>query len=300
MCPDGNHPCRASIAVRVVRPAEGAARQREYASATSQPLMGLLGDALDYARYVTSVRRYVRRPLDFVDPRQAAERRLAQRPSSFLDVVERGVYACERSPYRPLLEHAGITIDDLRRLVADIGIDETLSRLYDKGVYVTFEEFKARRPIRRGSLELSVNVADFDNPLVGGHSRGQTGGSGGTPRPLILDVGMHHAALPSMALVIAAYNGDRAPKAVWFPPPPSMGGTSTAVIFAKLGNGLDKLFVTHPLDARARLVLFGTCCADRVRVARATPPRASSGRARRAALVWRVTLRDCSRLPEFP
>ncbi len=75
---------------------------------------------------------------------------------------------------------------------------------------------------------------------------------------------MHDAALPSIALAVAAYNGTRAPKAVWFPPPPSMGGTSTAVIFAKLGPGLKKVFVTHPLDARARLILFGTALGIRL------------------------------------
>ena len=102
-----------------------------------------------------------------------------------------------------LLEHAGITIEDLEQVVADTGIDETLGRLYDEGVYITFEEFKARRPIRRGSLELHVTLADFDNPLVGGHVRGQTGGSGGTPRPLLLDIGMYEAALPAYALAMA-------------------------------------------------------------------------------------------------
>ena len=30
-----------------------------------------------------------------------------------------------------------------------------------------------------------------------------------------------------------------------------MGATSTALIYAKLGRGLDKVFVTHQLDARA-------------------------------------------------
>jgi hypothetical protein len=35
--------------------------------------MGLLRDARDYARYVTSLRRYVRRPLGFDDPREAAK-----------------------------------------------------------------------------------------------------------------------------------------------------------------------------------------------------------------------------------
>jgi hypothetical protein len=226
--------------------------------------MGLLTDAQNYVRYVTFLRKYLQQPLPFDDPRLASQERLARRGASFLTVLERGVYGQRRSPYRALLEHAGITLDDVRRLVADDGVDGTLSRLYDEGVYVTFEEFKARRPIRRGSLEVHVTLADFDNPLVGGHMRSQTGGSGGAPRPVVLDVKMFDAVLPMFALGIEAYGATNAAKAAWFPPPPSLGGTATGMIYAKLGFRLDKFFVTHPLDARARLIALGTAAAIRL------------------------------------
>ena len=220
--------------------------------------MELLGNARTYARYIRSLRRYVRQPLGFADPRTAATQRLSRRSASFLAVVEQGIYRHEPSPYRALLSHAGIAFEDLRRLVGDVGVDQTLSRLYEAGVYVTFEEFKARRPICRGSLELRPSLADFDNPLVTGHFRGQTGGSGGTPRPLLLDVEMYDPALPAMALGMIANNIMDSPVGVWFPPPPSMGLTATALIFAKISRGVDKLFVTHPCDARARLILWGS------------------------------------------
>src|SRR5205814_8301008 len=106
--------------------------------------------------------------------------------------------------------------------------------------------------------------ADFDNPLVAGHLRGQTGGSGGAPRPVLLDVGRHEAILASGALALAAYDPNDAPKGLWCPPPPSIGAPSTALILAKLGRRLDKLFLTHPLDARGRLILWGTAIGIRV------------------------------------
>ena len=43
-----------------------------------------------------------------------------------------------------------------RRGVRKDGVETTLGKLYDAGVYVTGDEFKGRKPIRRGALEFPV------------------------------------------------------------------------------------------------------------------------------------------------
>ena len=87
---------------------------------------------------------------------QAADRviqeSLAQRQTRFLELLRRGVYERPASPYLPLFQAARIDHSQLTRLAADHGVEGTLARLYDAGVYITLDEFKGRRPIRRGSI----------------------------------------------------------------------------------------------------------------------------------------------------
>jgi hypothetical protein len=117
------------------------------------------------------LRRFLRYPLTAERAAAVIARRLRQRDRSFLHLMRRVVYGNPRSPYRALLQQAGVAFADLADGVARDGLEATLGRLYDAGVYVTAEEFKGRRPIRRSGLELPIDAKDFDNPLVTGHLR---------------------------------------------------------------------------------------------------------------------------------
>ena len=69
------------------------------------------------------------------------QRGLANREESFLRLVERGVYPDRASPYRRLLDHAGIAFEDLRQMVRTGGLEPTLGALFDAGVHVRLDEF---------------------------------------------------------------------------------------------------------------------------------------------------------------
>ena len=114
----------------------------------------------------------------------------------YLQLLERGIYANSRSPYRRLLEHAGYKFEDVQALVRDQGLEGALSHLHDKGIYVTLDEFKGRAPIRRPGLEFSVSAFDFDNPLLTSHLAGSSGASrgSGTRVPIDLDFIAYEAA----------------------------------------------------------------------------------------------------------
>ena len=51
--------------------------------------------------------------------------------------------------------------------------------LREQGVYVTYEEFKGRKPIVRGARSMPVSSRDFDNPYVRRDFTLQTSGSTG-------------------------------------------------------------------------------------------------------------------------
>jgi hypothetical protein len=104
-------------------------------------------------------------------------RRLATRAERFLEFAERCVYGNAESPYLVLLRDAGCALDDLRELVQTEGLEGALHRLAAAGVYVTFDEFKGRTPIVRGSRRLAVAEKDFDSPGLIPHLEGRSGGT---------------------------------------------------------------------------------------------------------------------------
>jgi hypothetical protein len=86
---------------------------------------------------------------------------MAEREINFLRLVERGIFGYGRSPYLPLLKMAGCELEDIRNMVKDRGLEDTLRALREARVYVTFEEFKGRDPIVLEALEHSSAAANM-------------------------------------------------------------------------------------------------------------------------------------------
>ena len=120
-----------------------------------------------YARFMWDLPRFLRKRLTLDDTRTWIANKLANREEGFLRLVQRGIYSHPKSPYRFLLKEAGCEYGDLVKLVGDEGLEGALVTLYDRGVYVSFDEFKGRRAIVRGSQTLDTVVEDFDNPHRG-------------------------------------------------------------------------------------------------------------------------------------
>jgi hypothetical protein len=169
-----------------------------------------------FAAFPFALRRFTARPRLTLEAAQRIVReRMARRDESFLRLVERGVYGHERSPYLPLLRQAGCELGDLRALVKAHGLEGALSQLRQAGVYVAFEEFKGRRPIRRGGLELPVRGSDFDNPLASRDLMMQTGGSTGAAHNVAADLDDLTDRAPQRLVALAAHGLVGAPTVVW-------------------------------------------------------------------------------------
>src|SRR4051812_9360401 len=120
---------------------------------------------------LTQLRRYVvfrrelaevlARPLRPQDCAKLVRNELARREANFLHLLEHEVYENSRSPYLPLLRHARIELPDVRNAVGRKGLEVTLGELRDAGVYLSFEEYKSRRPIVRGDRSYMTAPADF-------------------------------------------------------------------------------------------------------------------------------------------
>jgi hypothetical protein len=205
------------------------------------------------ARYAVDLPTFLRSPVTTAEARQQISDALADRERSFLELLERGVYACPASPYRRLLAHAGIELGDVENLVSHDGVEGALERLLDAGVRVSLEEFKGRRPIVRAGLELPVTLEDFDNPLATAHLERRTGGSRSIGRHVSTDLRLlaHEAAYQRLLLDSLGLTGR--PMAIWSGPPSS--SARVALRHLKAGGTVDRWMVKTPQPtSRRRLI----------------------------------------------
>jgi hypothetical protein len=187
-------------------------------------------------RFVRRLRPYLAEPLGRDTALELLARQRAAREDSFLETLRRGVWGNPRSPYLALLDRAGATFEDVAALVRRDGLEPALGRLFDAGVYVTLDEFKGLRPIRRSGFERPVTAADFDNPLVTDTLQATGGGTRSRGRRLVFDLDHITDDVPSHALLIGAFDVARAPMVLWRPAPPGAAGIRRALIHAKAGG----------------------------------------------------------------
>jgi hypothetical protein len=181
------------------------------------------------------LRTFLSTPVDPVATHAAVCERIANRDDVFLDYVRRLVYDVPQSPYRPLLAGAGWTLADIETAVRQHGVEATLERLRDDGVYVTLDEWKGREPLVRNGVELHLKPEDFDNPLIGrdleASSSGSSGNASRTPAGW---EGLTEAA-KRLRFVLDCYGVGGATTALWAPAPPGGSGLLGAIMFTKLG-----------------------------------------------------------------
>jgi hypothetical protein len=194
------------------------------------------------ARYLAGLPRFLRNTLSVEECRRMLVSRLRERREAFLSVLENAVYNHPASPYRTLLVHAGIPWERASDWVRSEGVEATLARFYDAGVYIGLEEFKGSTPVRRSGLEIAVAPEDFDNPLLAAGYTVTTGGSRSRGNPVIIDHGLleHESAYDCLTLM--SLGALERPHAVWRPVPPGVAGIKDVLRHAKHGHPVERWF----------------------------------------------------------
>jgi hypothetical protein len=168
-----------------------------------------------FAQLPLSLRRFARHTLTLEQAQRIVRERMERREENFLRTVERTVYGHPASPYLTLLKMSGCELGDLQALLRQQGLEGALRALRDEGVYVTFEEFKGRKPIVRYGKTIPVSARDFDNPSALRHIAFQTGGSTGAASNVAIDVDHIAETAPHRLITLAAYGMLDAPSANW-------------------------------------------------------------------------------------
>lgn len=207
-------------------------------------------DLRTFGRFAIGLPRFLSRPLSLDESRRRVVRQREARSEAFLTILRQAVYARPHSPYARLLARAGIEYGELAASVGRNGVEETLENLYDAGVFLTYEEFKGRRPVRRSGLNFTVLTHDLDNPLLAGEYELQTGGSRSPARRIIVDFSLltHEAAYHFLSL--ANFRIDGRPVGIWYSVPPVVSGIKHVLRNAKIGRPVEKWFSQNRLVLR--------------------------------------------------
>jgi hypothetical protein len=199
---------------------------------------------------------------DVVAPADARARialQLRRREQTFLSLLDRAVYRNPASPYLRLLDAAGAEFGDVRGMVEERGLEPTLARLRDEGVYVKLDETKGRRPVERLGVSIDPGRRGFDNPLIDGQLIAYSGGSSSAPRRIPVDLERLAHETSYHSVFREAYGLEGRPYGVYRVCPPSASGVNNCFHQVRVGEPVERWFNPYrpPVDAdRLRFSLF--------------------------------------------
>jgi hypothetical protein len=179
------------------------------------PKVSIAADLKMYGRFACGLRNFLRHTINLEEARFIVQQRLMEREINFLRLITKGIYGYPRSPYLPLLKLAQVELGDIKTMVRDKGLENTLLALRGAGVYVSFEEFKGREPIVRDGKVIPVQIHDFDNPHLKQHYYRESGGTTGAGTRIPTDLDHLAAQAPDMMLAYEAHGLLGVPEVNW-------------------------------------------------------------------------------------
>src|SRR5262245_56686336 len=175
-------------------------------------------DIASGVRFVGSLVSRRSRAIGLPEARQSLRDRFARRETDFLALMDAAIHDNPESPYRALLRLAGCERGDVEKLVSREGVEGALADLYRRGVYLTVDELKGRRPAVRGSASVVVEPRLLRVPGSTAHVVTHSSGSRGTRTALAIDVASLRVQAGNLALLFEARGAADWAHAVWSVP----------------------------------------------------------------------------------
>jgi len=158
------------------------------------------------SRLAESLREFFRVPIDLQQAGEAIKQGLEGREETFLNLVLAEIYKRPNSPYLKLLRIAGCEFSDLRTEVRRHGLEETLKRLANAGVYLTSEEFKGKKQVIRTGGTFWVSPNDFQRFEPGSGFAIQSSGTRNRPVDSFISLDWLAVRALGMRVFLAAHD----------------------------------------------------------------------------------------------
>lgn len=197
-----------------------------------------------YLNFALGLRSYLRNTVTEADVQKTLLEQVANREENFIKILKTNVFDYPRSPYLPLFNAAKLTHADVQKMVEQQGLETTLEELYEAGVYITFEEFKGRVPIKRGTVEFHPKDSDFDSLNLTPILFGRTGGSTGKATHTKLDLDYMAQSAKYFALNFSIHAIFDVPLIIWWGLLPDYIGVAAVLRRAHTGQTVDRWFST--------------------------------------------------------
>jgi hypothetical protein len=198
--------------------------------------MSLFGRAAAYWRLGGGLKAFLRETLTLEQSRELIRQGLRNREQSLLMIVRRAIYDNEASPYLKLLRLAGCEYADFEKMVRSDGIEASLHRLRETGVYLSYEEFKGKKEVVRSGKTFRFDESDFDNPFLLSHFEARGSASRSTGTRIVMDLDRCQYRATHSSAVFDAHGIWGQPVLVWMPILPSVLGLMWLLWTAKAGN----------------------------------------------------------------
>jgi len=160
--------------------------------------------------------------------------RLARREQLFLEKVRMDIFEQAASPYQALLREARCEYGDIESGVRKDGVEATLHHLFRAGVYLTIDELKGRKLVRRGQTEIDVQPEMLQAPRASYHMPASSGGSRSAGTPVMIDLSFIRACASNAALYFDSRGGHHWRKASW--ESPGSGLRFRTAVYAGFGD----------------------------------------------------------------
>jgi hypothetical protein len=190
---------------------------------------------------------YLHRRLTTSEIRTLVTIRLKERDERFLERMREDVYGRPASVYAELLRHVRCEYGDIEADVRAKGLEAALTRLFRAGVYLTVDEFKGRKTVVRGSLEIQTDPRHLRSPRAAYHLPGSSGGSRSLGTPVLFDLRSIRDCASNCALNLCSRGGAEWIKCDW--ETPGAGARFRLMKFAAFGDPPQAWFSQmHPDD----------------------------------------------------
>jgi hypothetical protein len=195
-----------------------------------------------YYRFCTGMRQFFSQPTTLEAARSSIQQRLENREKLFLDLIKKAVFNHPRSPYLQLLKLAGYSLHDVINLVENTSVENTLAKLAQDGVLLTFDEFKCTKPVIRNGKRFDFSKDDFDNPFLTSHFHVESGATSGQGTRSMIDFDFLTLEAENRAIILNIYGLCDAPCILWFPILPGNAGIMNIFRQAKLNKAPTRWF----------------------------------------------------------
>jgi len=192
---------------------------------------------------VSELEKFFRHQVTLEQAREDIKRGLDQRENAFLDLVRAQIYERGDGVYFRLLRMAGCDFADLESHVGHNGLENTLQKLAEEGVYLTSDEFRGKKELVRGGRSVPVFPIDFKMPDTD-HGLMLTQSSGSRHKAQRYAFSLDRVSMLSRSTCVffSAHDLFDHAHAIYDAILPTSGGLRYLLTFAKFGIKVDRWF----------------------------------------------------------